>query len=143
MGNLHGINDAIKVTLFDVINEPLKLMRNQAANLKHTIEEGEVDDEPMDDIDKARCIDEIIGGLDEYPSFCDLDRKIHIDPIEDMDNYRDDGMGDVIVGKPSCRDVCVKPKQFKGMITTFNGNSSVTYQMVRSHPRFKHLTNEK
>ncbi|GJS66042.1 hypothetical protein Tco_0680606 [Tanacetum coccineum] len=28
------------------------------------------------------------------------------------------------------------------MITIYNGNDEVTYQMVRSHPRFKHHTNE-
>ncbi|GKB33325.1 hypothetical protein Tco_0872726, partial [Tanacetum coccineum] len=61
------------------LNVPLELRRNQADDLEPTIEEGEVDDEPMEDIDKARCNDEIIGGLDEYPSYCDLDRKIHID----------------------------------------------------------------
>nr|GEU62107.1 hypothetical protein [Tanacetum cinerariifolium] len=57
------------------LNEPSKLRRNQADDLKHTLEEGEVDDEPIEDIDKARCNDEVIRGLDEYPSFCDLDKK--------------------------------------------------------------------
>nr|GEY62991.1 hypothetical protein [Tanacetum cinerariifolium] len=32
-------------------------------------------------------------------------------------------------------------RQFDGMITIYNGNDEVTYQMVRSHPRFKHQTN--
>nr|GEU93225.1 hypothetical protein [Tanacetum cinerariifolium] len=27
--------------------------------------------------------------------------------VENMDNYRDEGMGDIIVGKPFCREVCV------------------------------------
>ncbi|GKD50710.1 hypothetical protein Tco_1279686 [Tanacetum coccineum] len=194
------------------LNEPLELRRNQANDLKPTIEEGEVDDEPIKDIDKARCNDEIIGGLDENSSFCDLDRKIHIDcafnlkfscmigyehvdanflhlfsinvmskifynlimkdkmefkgknivgtfinmpifvgnffvmtnfiVVEDMDNYRDDGMGNVIVGKPFCREVFVKTKRFEGMITIFNSSDNVTYPMVRSHLRFKHLTEE-
>ncbi|GJR51869.1 hypothetical protein Tco_1402390 [Tanacetum coccineum] len=194
------------------LNEPLELRRNQADDLEPTIEEGEVDDEPMEDIDKARYNEEIIGGLDEYPSYCDFDRKIHIDcdynpkfscmigyeyvdanffpflfinvmsksffnlkmkdkmefkgknivgtfinmrifvgnfsvmtnflVVEDMDNYRDDGMGNVIVGKPFCREVCVTTKQFEGIITIVNGNDCMTYQMVQSHPRFKHLTNE-
>ncbi|GKA72480.1 hypothetical protein Tco_0778696 [Tanacetum coccineum] len=59
-----------------------------------------------------------------------------------MDAYRDEGMGDVIVGKPFCGEICVKAKRFDGMITIYNGNDDVTYQMARSHPRFKHLTNE-
>nr|GEV42458.1 hypothetical protein [Tanacetum cinerariifolium] len=46
---------------------------------KPTIKEGAIDDEPMAGIDKARWNDEIIDGLDEYPSYYDLDRKIHID----------------------------------------------------------------
>ncbi|GKC08225.1 putative reverse transcriptase domain-containing protein, partial [Tanacetum coccineum] len=49
------------------LNEPLKLRRNQVDDLKPTIEEGEVIDEPMMDIVKTRCDSEIIDGLDEYP----------------------------------------------------------------------------
>ncbi|GKC19591.1 hypothetical protein Tco_1021741 [Tanacetum coccineum] len=112
------------------LNEPLELRRDQADDLEPTIEEGEVDDEPMADRGKARCNDEIIGGLYEYPI------------VEDMDNYRDDGMGDVIIGNPLCREVCVKTMRFEGIITILNGNDSVTYHMVRSHPRFKHLANK-
>ncbi|GKA19750.1 hypothetical protein Tco_0699665 [Tanacetum coccineum] len=98
--------------------------------------------------------DEISNGIDEYPSFCDVDRKIHIDcaynlqfscmiVIENIDAYRDEGIGDVIVGNPFCREIYVKAKRFDGMITIYNGNDSVTYQMVRSHPGFKHRTNKK
>ena len=61
--------------------------------------------------------------------------------LENMDAYRDEGMGDVIVGKPFCRETCFKARRFDGMITIYNGNDSVTYQMARSHPRFKYLTN--
>ncbi|GJZ73516.1 hypothetical protein Tco_0637662 [Tanacetum coccineum] len=62
--------------------------------------------------------------------------------LEDMDVYRDEGIGDVIVGEPFLREVGIKAKQFDGMITIYNGNDEVTYQMVRSHPRFKNHTNE-
>ncbi|GJX75283.1 hypothetical protein Tco_0313878 [Tanacetum coccineum] len=61
--------------------------------------------------------------------------------VENMDAYRDQDMGEVIVVKPFCKEVCVKARHFDGMITIYNGNDSVTYQMARSHPRFKHLTN--
>ncbi|GKB16637.1 hypothetical protein Tco_0850560 [Tanacetum coccineum] len=148
------------------------------------IKEGEVINEPIEDIVKTRNDDnEMSNGINEYPSFCDFDRKIHVDcaynlqfscmidkikyegknvvgayinvPIfvgnfsvvtdfelvENMDAYRDEGMGDVIARKPFCIEVCVKSRRFDGMITIYNGNESVTYQMVRSHPRFKHLTN--
>ncbi|GJW88768.1 hypothetical protein Tco_0164108 [Tanacetum coccineum] len=60
--------------------------------------------------------------------------------VEYMDAYRDEGMGEVILGEPFCKASCVEAKIFDGMTTIFNGNDSVTYQMVRSHPRFKHLT---
>ncbi|GKC20596.1 hypothetical protein Tco_1022746 [Tanacetum coccineum] len=61
--------------------------------------------------------------------------------LENMDAYRDEGMGDIIVEKPFCREICMKARQFDGMIAIYNGNDSVTYQMACSHPRFKHLTN--
>ncbi|GJU36310.1 homeodomain-like protein [Tanacetum coccineum] len=61
--------------------------------------------------------------------------------IENMDAYRDEGMSDIIVGKPFCRKIYVKARRFDGMITIYNGNNNVTYQMALSHPRFKHLTN--
>ncbi|GKG06161.1 hypothetical protein Tco_0326247, partial [Tanacetum coccineum] len=61
--------------------------------------------------------------------------------LEYMDSYRDEGMGEVIIRKPFCREICFKVRRFDGTITIYNGNDSVTYQMARSHPRFKHLTN--
>ncbi|GKB56376.1 hypothetical protein Tco_0912562, partial [Tanacetum coccineum] len=63
--------------------------------------------------------------------------------IEDMDPYLDERMGDVIVGEPFCKALCVEARRFDGIITIRDGDDSVTYQMVRSNPRFKHLTNEK
>ncbi|GJX33075.1 putative reverse transcriptase domain-containing protein [Tanacetum coccineum] len=62
--------------------------------------------------------------------------------LEDMDTYRDEGMGKVIFGKPFLREVGINAKQFEGMITIYNGNEEVTYQMVKSHLRFKRHTNE-
>ncbi|GJY84334.1 hypothetical protein Tco_0497710 [Tanacetum coccineum] len=62
--------------------------------------------------------------------------------LEDMDAYRDEGIGDVIFSEPFLREVGINAKQFDGMITIYNDNESVTYQMVRSHLRFKHHTNE-
>ncbi|GJU16419.1 ribonuclease H-like domain, reverse transcriptase, RNA-dependent DNA polymerase [Tanacetum coccineum] len=207
------------------LNESLEHRRNQVADLEPNIKEGEVVDEPMMDIVKTRYDNEIVDGLNEYPSYCDFDRKIHIDcafnlqftfmvgykhvnvnffpllsinvmsknfynsimkdkveykafmnvpifdgnffivtdfaviedmdsyrdegmgdiivgrVIEDMDSYRDEGMGDIIVGRPFYKEACVKASRFDGMITICKGNDSVTYQMVRSQPRFKHLTN--
>ncbi|GKE15208.1 putative reverse transcriptase domain-containing protein, partial [Tanacetum coccineum] len=61
--------------------------------------------------------------------------------VENMDAYRDEGMGDIIVGRPFCKVACIKANRFDGMITICNGNNNVTYQMARSHPRIKHITN--
>ncbi|GJU89077.1 homeodomain-like protein [Tanacetum coccineum] len=188
------------------LNKPFELRRNQGDDLMPTIEEGEVIEEF-----KTRD-DELYIGIDDYPSYCDYDKKIHIDcahslkfscmigfefthanvfpllyvnvmskkfhnsimkdkmvykgnnilgalmniPIfvgtfsvmtdfvvlEDMNAYRDEGMGDVIFSEPFLREVRIKAKRFEGIITLYNGEDEVTYQMVRSHPRFKRHNNE-
>ncbi|GKC30157.1 hypothetical protein Tco_1037451 [Tanacetum coccineum] len=161
------------------LNEPFELRRNQGDDLMPTIEEGEV-------IEEFRTRDdELDAGIDDCPSYCDYDKKIHrlrsqlkfhnsimkdkmvykgnnvigalmnvpifvgtfsvvtdFAVLENMDDYRDEGMGDVIFGEPFLREVGIKTRRFEGMITIYNGNDEVTYQMVRSHPRFKHHTNE-
>ncbi|GKA41753.1 MAK10-like protein [Tanacetum coccineum] len=133
------------------LNVPLELRRDQVDDLMPTIKEGEVVEEFRARND-ARMVSKIFG----YPSDCDHDKKIRIDcaynlkfscmidfaVLEDMDAYRDEGMGDVIFGEPFLREVGINAKRFEGMITIHNGNEEVTYQMVRSHPRFKHHTNE-
>ncbi|GKB88654.1 hypothetical protein Tco_0960926 [Tanacetum coccineum] len=62
--------------------------------------------------------------------------------VENMDAYWDKDMGDVMFGNPFYRSAYVEARQFDGFITVSNGNDSVPYQMARSHPRFKHLSNE-
>ncbi|GKA48136.1 ribonuclease H-like domain-containing protein [Tanacetum coccineum] len=154
-------------------------IKNRVDESEPTIEEGwMLFKQPMKDIVKTRC--DFIGGLDDYLSDCDFDRRIHIDysynlkflcmmgfknelgnffnapvfignfyviidfiVVEDMDSYLDEGMGDVVVGEPFCKASCLEARRFDGIITIHDGNDSVTYQMVRSNPRFKHLTNEK
>ncbi|GJY35834.1 hypothetical protein Tco_0421212 [Tanacetum coccineum] len=181
-------------------------MRNQGDDFMPTIEEGKV-------IEEFRTRDDELDiGIDDYPSYCDYDKKIHIDyahnlkfscmiefeftyanffpllyvnvmskkfhnsimkdkmvykgnnvvgalmnvlifvgtfsvvtdfaVLENMVAYRDERMGDVIFGEPFLREVRIKTRRFEGMVTIYNGNDEVTYQMVRSHPRFKHHTNE-
>ncbi|GJU92537.1 hypothetical protein Tco_1317293 [Tanacetum coccineum] len=59
------------------LNEPFKLRRNQGDDLIPTIKEGEV-------IEEFRTRDEDLDtGIDDYPI------------LEDIDAYRDEGMGDV------------------------------------------------
>ncbi|GJS94960.1 putative reverse transcriptase domain-containing protein [Tanacetum coccineum] len=50
--------------------------------------------------------------------------------LEDMDAYRDEGMGDVIFGEPFLREVGIKIKRFERRIAIYNGDDEVTYQMV-------------
>ncbi|GKC57451.1 putative reverse transcriptase domain-containing protein [Tanacetum coccineum] len=54
----------------------------------------------------------------------------------------EDRLGDVIFGEPFLREVRINANRFEGMITIHNGNEEVTYQMLRSHPRFKPHTNK-
>ncbi|GJW98678.1 putative reverse transcriptase domain-containing protein [Tanacetum coccineum] len=177
MGETLVLNRSLDPFLEDYIelndlNEPFELRRNQGDDLMPTIEEGEV-------IEEFRTRDDELDiGIDDYPSYCDYDKKIHIDcaqnlefscligfefthtnfflllyvnemskkfhnsimkdkmvykgnnvvgalmniPIfvgtfsvmtdfavlENMDAYRDEGMGDVIFGEPFLREVRIK-----------------------------------
>ncbi|GKC59897.1 two-component response regulator-like APRR2 isoform X1 [Tanacetum coccineum] len=85
------------------LNEPLELRIHKIGELGPTIEEGEVINELNGDIVKTRDDNVMVEKIDEYPSFCDYDRKIKDNFVENMDAYRDKDMGDVIVGKPFCR----------------------------------------
>ncbi|GJV84238.1 hypothetical protein Tco_1524136 [Tanacetum coccineum] len=132
MGDSLVINRSLHPFLEDYIelndlNEPFELRRNQGDDLMPTIKEGEV-------IKEFRTRNEDLDtGIDDYPNFAVL---------ENMDAYRNEGMGDVIFSEPLLREVRIKTKRFEGIITLYNGDNEVTYQMVRSHPKFKHHTNE-
>ncbi|GKG23431.1 hypothetical protein Tco_0391467, partial [Tanacetum coccineum] len=55
------------------LNEPFELRRNQGDDFMPTIEEGGV-------IKEFRTRDdELDTGIEDYPSYCDYDKKIHID----------------------------------------------------------------
>ncbi|GJR55616.1 hypothetical protein Tco_1406137 [Tanacetum coccineum] len=65
-GNYIELND---------LNEPLELRRNQGDDLMPTIKEGEV-------IKEFRTRDEDLDtGIDDYPSYCNHDKKIHMDCV--------------------------------------------------------------
>ncbi|GJX58456.1 zinc finger, CCHC-type containing protein [Tanacetum coccineum] len=87
------------------------LVRNQVDKLLPTIKEGEVIDAPVDDIVKSRN-DELNVGINDYPI------------LEDMDAYRDEGMGDVIVGEPFLKEIRIEARRFDGMITIYNGDQN-------------------
>ncbi|GKA11697.1 hypothetical protein Tco_0691243 [Tanacetum coccineum] len=85
----------------------------------------------------------VVGALMNKPIFVGTFSVItDFAVLEDMDAYRDDGIGDVIFGEPFLREVRIKARRFEGMINLYNADNEVTYQMVRSYPRFKHHTNE-
>ncbi|GKB83785.1 hypothetical protein Tco_0950680 [Tanacetum coccineum] len=87
--------------------------------------------------------DNVIGALMNVPIFVgNFSVVTDFAVLEDMDAYRDEGMGNVIVGEPFLREVGIKARRFEGIITLYNGDDEVTYQMVRSYMRFKHHTNE-
>ncbi|GJY85867.1 reverse transcriptase domain-containing protein [Tanacetum coccineum] len=61
------------------LNEPLELRHDQVVDLGPTIEEGEVTDTPIKEMVKTRNDnDNITIGIEDYPSFSNLDRKIHV-----------------------------------------------------------------
>ncbi|GKG00018.1 hypothetical protein Tco_0301708, partial [Tanacetum coccineum] len=85
----------------------------------------------------------VIGALMNVPIFVGTFSVVmDFTVLENMDAYYDEGMGDVIFGEQFLREVRINAKRFEGMITIYNDNDEVTYQMVRSHPRFKNHTNE-
>ncbi|GJS70455.1 putative ribonuclease H-like domain-containing protein [Tanacetum coccineum] len=129
MGETLVLNRSLDPFLEDYIklndlNEPFELRRNQGDDLMPTIKEGGV----MEEF-RSRD-DELDAGIDDYPI------------LENMDDYHDKGMGDVISGKPFLREITINAKRFEGMITNYNGNDEVTDQLMRSHLRFKYHTNE-
>ncbi|GJY37935.1 putative reverse transcriptase domain-containing protein [Tanacetum coccineum] len=149
------------------LNEPFELRINQGDDLMPTIKEGEVieefrtkDDEldtKIDDYpsycDSVRKIhtdykmvykgDNVIGALMNVPIFVGTFSVMSdFAVLEGMDAYRDEEMGDVIFGEPFLREVGIKTKRFEGIVTLYKSDDEVTYQMVRSHLRFKCHTNE-
>ncbi|GKD50645.1 hypothetical protein Tco_1279621 [Tanacetum coccineum] len=66
----HFLEDYIEL---NDLNKPFELRRNQGDDLIPTNKEGEV-------IEEFRTRDDELDiGIDDYPSYCDYDKKIHID----------------------------------------------------------------
>ncbi|GJY66467.1 hypothetical protein Tco_0468705 [Tanacetum coccineum] len=82
--------------------------------------------------------DNVVGALMNVPIFVGTFYvMIDFAVLEDMDAYRDEGIGDNIVGEPFLREVGIKTKHLDGIITLYNGDDEVTYQMVDSTSRLK------
>ncbi|GJZ92443.1 hypothetical protein Tco_0664508 [Tanacetum coccineum] len=67
--------------------------------------------------------DNVVGALMNVPIFVGtFSIMTDFAVLEDMDAYRDEGMGDVIFGEPFLREVGIKTRRFDEMITIYNGN---------------------
>nr|GEU78357.1 homeodomain-like protein [Tanacetum cinerariifolium] len=166
MGETLVLNRSLDLFFEDYIelndlNVPLELRRDQVDDLMPTIKEGEVvkefrarnDARTLDIIVTATTIrrsdkmeykgNNVVGALMNIPIFV-ITFTILTDfvVLEDMDAYRNEGIGDVIFDEPFFREVGINAKWFEGMITIHNGNEEVTYQMAQLHPRFKHHSNK-
>ncbi|GJS94954.1 ribonuclease H-like domain-containing protein [Tanacetum coccineum] len=81
-----------------------------------------------------------VGAFMNVPIFVrNFSVVTHFVVVENIDGYRDQDMGDIILGEPFFKASCVEARRFYGLINIHNGSANVTYQMVRSHPRFKNL----
>ncbi|GJT62739.1 hypothetical protein Tco_1006272 [Tanacetum coccineum] len=129
-------------------NIPLELRRDQVDDLMPTIKEGEVikefrarNDARMDKLEYKG--NNVVGALMNIPIFVGTFSVLtNFTVLKDMDAYHDERMGNVIFGEPFLREVWINARRFEGMIIIYNDNEEVTYQMVRSHLRFKRYTNE-
>ncbi|GKG29456.1 hypothetical protein Tco_0416821, partial [Tanacetum coccineum] len=71
--------------------------------------------------------DNVVGALMDVPIFVRTFSVVtDFAVLEDMDAYRDEGMGDVIFGESCLREVRIDTKWFEWMITIYNGNNEVT-----------------
>ncbi|GJV79510.1 hypothetical protein Tco_1515380 [Tanacetum coccineum] len=69
----------------------------------------------------------VIGDLMNVPIFVGTFSVVtDFAVLENMDAYRDEGMGDVIFGEPFLREVRINAKRFDGMITIHNGDNEVS-----------------
>ncbi|GJU36123.1 putative reverse transcriptase domain-containing protein [Tanacetum coccineum] len=73
----------------------------------------------------------VVGALMNVPIFVGaFSVTTDFAVLEDMDDYRYEEMGNVIFGELFLKDVGINARRFHGMITIYNDNDEVTYQMV-------------
>ncbi|GJT94784.1 ribonuclease H-like domain-containing protein [Tanacetum coccineum] len=120
---------------------PLRLSNSPLSSSTQSTDDKDADEVPdkgYDDVIKKVAVR---SGMDSKVAELNFSSVTDFAVIENIDAYHDEEMGDVMVGKTFCREICIKARRFDGMITIYYGNDIVTYQMSRSHLRFKHLTN--
>ncbi|GKB35712.1 mitochondrial proton/calcium exchanger protein-like protein isoform X1 [Tanacetum coccineum] len=120
------------------LNVPLELRRDQVVDLMPTIEEvvsvNMMSREFYNSIirDKVELKGKnIAGAFMNIPIFVrNFSVVTHFVVVENMDGYRDQDMGDIILEEPFYKASCVEAKRFDGLITIHNGSDNVTYQMA-------------
>ncbi|GJV11264.1 putative reverse transcriptase domain-containing protein [Tanacetum coccineum] len=69
----------------------------------------------------------VVGALMNVPIFIGtFSVTTDFAVLEDMDDYRNEEMGDVIFGEPFLNEVGINARRFDGMITIHNGNDKVS-----------------
>ncbi|GKB61619.1 hypothetical protein Tco_0917805 [Tanacetum coccineum] len=104
------------------LNVPLELRRDQVDDLLPTIEEGEVieefrarNDARMDKLEYNG--NNVVGALMNIPIFVgNFSIITDFAVLEDMDAYRDKGMGDVIFGELFLIEVGINARWFEGIV---------------------------
>nr|GEY75744.1 hypothetical protein [Tanacetum cinerariifolium] len=124
------------------LNVPLELRRNQVEYLIPPLRKvKEFYNSIMRDKVEYKG-NNVVGAFMNVPIFVkNFPVVTHFVVVENMNGYRDQDMGDIILGELFYKASCVKAKRFDGLITIRNDSDNVTYQMARSRPRFKHLSN--
>nr|GEV72262.1 hypothetical protein [Tanacetum cinerariifolium] len=64
-----------------------------------------------------------------YIEDCPLKEEV----VENIDGYRDQDIRDVSFREPFFKASCIKARRFERLLTIYNGNANVKYQMARSH----------
>ncbi|GKA02875.1 hypothetical protein Tco_0675656 [Tanacetum coccineum] len=108
------------------LNVPLELKRDQVDDLMPTIEKCEVieefkarNDARMDKLEYKG--NNVVGALMNIPIFVGTFSVLtDFAVLDDMDAYRDKGIGDVISGELFLREVRINARRFEGMITIYN-----------------------
>ncbi|GJZ53513.1 putative reverse transcriptase domain-containing protein [Tanacetum coccineum] len=125
----------------DVFKRKITLRKDQVDDLIPTIEEGEFYNSIIRDKVENKGKN-VVRAFMNVPIFVEIFSVVtRFVVVENMDGYQDQDMGDITLGEPFCKPSCVEARRFDGLITIHNGCDNVTYQMVRSHPVFKHLSN--
>ncbi|GJY67013.1 hypothetical protein Tco_0469251 [Tanacetum coccineum] len=112
------------------LNEPLELRRNQVedlgfehvnANFFPILSTNVMSKRFYNSIMKDKIMyrgKNVLGASMNVPIFVgNFSIMTNFAVVENMDAYQDHDMGEVIVGKPFCREIYVKERRFDGMIT--------------------------